>query len=221
LDLAAVPITLDWHSTRVEGAALKTKIKAKTTEVTAADISRLGCPVGDFFSGSFGAELDATLGSDGVIDASIAADMANSNLSIPMVRWSKASGVEGKVNASLKVVKGGRISVKDFMLDAGTLSASGEGGFDPQGTMLVWSEPYVSTRIPWLFNLRTDPYERASITSNTYWDWWLDHAFLLVPAQTYVGKFLATFEEFPPRQKAASFTIDQVMKQMQDAWSAN
>jgi arylsulfatase len=90
-----------------------------------------------------------------------------------------------------------------------------------EGTMLVWSEPYVSTRIPWLYNLRTDPYERASITSNTYWDWWLEHAFLLVPAQTYVAKFLATFEEFPPRQKAASFTIDQVMEQMEDAWSAN
>ena len=49
------------------------------------------------------------------------------------------------------------------------------------GTMSVWSEPYVQTRIPWLYNLRTDPYERASVTSNTYWDWWLDHAFLLVP----------------------------------------
>jgi arylsulfatase A-like enzyme len=90
-----------------------------------------------------------------------------------------------------------------------------------EGTMLVWSEPYVSTRIPWLFNLRTDPYERASITSNTYWDWWLERAFLLVPAQAYVGNFLATFKEFPPRQKAASFTIDQVMEQLQDAWSAN
>ena len=56
---------------------------------------------------------------------------------------------------------------------------------------------------------------RASITSNTYWDWWMDHAFLLVPAQGYVGKFLATFEEFPPRQKAASFTVDQVMKQLE------
>ena len=87
--------------------------------------------------------------------------------------------------------------------------------------MLVWSEPYVNTRIPWLYNLRTDPYERASITSNTYWDWWLEHAFLLVPAQTYTAEFLATFKEFPPRQKAASFTIDQVMEQMQDAWSAN
>jgi arylsulfatase len=82
------------------------------------------------------------------------------------------------------------------------------------GTMLVWSTPLVKTRIPWLFNLRTDPYERASITSNTYWDWYLDHAFLLVPAQAYVGKFLETFKEFPPRQKAASFTIDQVMEKL-------
>jgi arylsulfatase len=85
-----------------------------------------------------------------------------------------------------------------------------------QGTMLVWGEPLVNTRIPWLFNLRTDPYERASVTSNTYWDWWMDHAFLLVPAQGYVGKFLATFKEFPPRQEAASFTIDQVMKKLQE-----
>ena len=83
-----------------------------------------------------------------------------------------------------------------------------------QGTMLVWGEPYVQTRIPWLYNLRADPYERASITSNTYWDWWLDHAFLLVPAQEYVAKFLETFKEFPPRQKAASFTIDQVMEKL-------
>ena len=72
------------------------------------------------------------------------------------------------------------------------------------GTMAVWSEPYVQTRIPWLFNLRTDPYERASITSNTYWDCWLDHAFLLVPAQAYVAAFLATFAELPPRPTPAS-----------------
>jgi len=82
------------------------------------------------------------------------------------------------------------------------------------GTMLVWSEPYVNTRLPWLFNLRTDPYEKASITSNTYWDWYLDHVFLLVPAQAYVGQFLKTFEEFPPRQKAATFTINRVMERL-------
>jgi arylsulfatase len=83
------------------------------------------------------------------------------------------------------------------------------------GTMALWGEPFVKTRIPWLFNLRTDPYERASITSNTYWDWYIDHAFLLLATQGYVGKFLDTFKEFPPRQKAASFTIDQVMEMLQ------
>ncbi len=72
----------------------------------------------------------------------------------------------------------------------------------------------IPLRVPLMFNLRRDPYERAEITSNTYYDWLLDHAFLLVPAQAYVGRFLATFKEFPPRQKAASFSLDQVMEQL-------
>jgi arylsulfatase len=83
------------------------------------------------------------------------------------------------------------------------------------GTLQVWAEPFVRLRIPKLFNLRADPYERADVTSNTYWDWYLDHAFLLVPAQQYVGNFLATFKDYPPRQKAASFTIDQVLETLQ------
>jgi arylsulfatase len=83
------------------------------------------------------------------------------------------------------------------------------------GTLAVWGEPFVKTRIPWLYNLRTDPFERADITSNTYWDWYLDHAFLLVPAQQYVGQFLATFKDYPPRQKAASFSIDQALERLQ------
>lgn len=66
-----------------------------------------------------------------------------------------------------------------------------------------------------MFNLRRDPYERAYFTSNTYYDWLIDRVFFLVPAQKYVGKFLATFKEFPPRQKAASFSIDQVLQKMQ------
>ena len=82
------------------------------------------------------------------------------------------------------------------------------------GTLRVWSEPYTALRIPKLFNLRTDPYERADITSNTYYDWFLDHAFMMVPAQAYVGKFLGTFKEYPPRQKAASFTIDKAIEQL-------
>ncbi len=83
------------------------------------------------------------------------------------------------------------------------------------GTLAVWGEPFVRTRIPWLYNLRTDPYEKATGTSNTYWDWYLDHVYLLTPAQHYVADFLGTFKEFPPRQKAASFTIDQVMQRLQ------
>jgi arylsulfatase len=86
------------------------------------------------------------------------------------------------------------------------------------GTFQLWTEPFVSTRIPWMYNLRTDPYERASITSNTYWDWTIDHAFLLVPAQQYVADFLATFEEYPPRQKAASFTIDDVLEKLTNSF---
>ncbi len=82
------------------------------------------------------------------------------------------------------------------------------------GTLAVWGEPFVHTRIPWLYNLRTDPYERATVTSNTYWDWYLNHVYLLLPAQEYVAKFLGTFKDYPPRQKAASFTIDQVMEQL-------
>ena len=83
-----------------------------------------------------------------------------------------------------------------------------------RGTLLVWAEPFVHLRIPKIFNLRTDPYERADQTSNTYYDWLLDHAFLLVPAQSIVGDFLATFKEFPPRQKSASFTLDRVMEML-------
>lgn len=83
------------------------------------------------------------------------------------------------------------------------------------GTLQLWQEPMVVLRFPKLFNLRTDPYERADKTSNTYWDWVLDHVFLFIPVQKVVGDFLKTFVEFPPRQKAASFTIDQVMEKLQ------
>jgi arylsulfatase len=81
-------------------------------------------------------------------------------------------------------------------------------------TFRAWIEPWTELRVPLIFNLRRDPYERAYRTSNTYYDWMLDRAYLLVPAQAYVGDFLATFEEFPPRQKAASFSLGQVMEKM-------
>jgi arylsulfatase len=83
-----------------------------------------------------------------------------------------------------------------------------------EATLQAWAEPFVPLRVPLIFNLRRDPYERAQKTSNTYYDWLIDRAYLLVPAQTYVGRFLQTFQQFPPRQKAASFSLDQVMQQL-------
>jgi arylsulfatase A-like enzyme len=85
-----------------------------------------------------------------------------------------------------------------------------------RGTLRVWMEPFIALRIPLIFNLRRDPYEQAEFTSNTYYDWLLDRAFLLVPAQAYVAKFMATFKDYPPRQKAASFSLDQIMDKLSD-----
>jgi arylsulfatase len=85
------------------------------------------------------------------------------------------------------------------------------------GTMLVWANPFTALRLPKFFNLRTDPYERADITSNTYYDWLLDHAFLAVPAQAYVGQFLMTFKDYPQRQKAASFNLDEVFQKLKES----
>jgi len=87
---------------------------------------------------------------------------------------------------------------------------------DP-GTLGLWANPFTNLRVPKIFNLRTDPYERADITSNTYYDWLMDHVYLLVPAQAYVGQFLATFKEFPQRQKADSFNLDEVLRKMQES----
>jgi hypothetical protein len=84
------------------------------------------------------------------------------------------------------------------------------------GTMRVWAEPFVPLRLPKLYNLRTDPYERADITSNTYYDWLIDRGSIIFAAQSIVESFLATFKDFPPRQNAASFTIDQALEKMSE-----
>jgi len=80
-------------------------------------------------------------------------------------------------------------------------------GFD------VWREPMVALRAPNLYNLRTDPFERASEDATLFYAKWMaDRTFLLVPAQAIVGEFLKTFKDFPPRQKPASFSIDQALE---------
>jgi arylsulfatase len=84
-----------------------------------------------------------------------------------------------------------------------------------RGTLQLWAEPFVALRLPKLFNLRTDPFERADVTSNTYWDWVIQNGILVLSASVIVTQFLQTFEEFPPRQKAATFTIDQAIAKLE------
>ena len=76
----------------------------------------------------------------------------------------------------------------------------------------VWRDPFVKLRLPKLFDLRMDPFERADTDSNNYNDWMIRHAFVLMPAQAYAAKLLATFKDFPPRQKPAAFNLDEIMR---------
>ena len=81
----------------------------------------------------------------------------------------------------------------------------------------VWQDPFVTLRFPKIFNLRSDPFETADHEGMDYDRWRMEHTFLLVPAQQYVGKFLATFKEFPQRQKVGSFSLDQVLETLKTA----
>jgi arylsulfatase A-like enzyme len=83
------------------------------------------------------------------------------------------------------------------------------------GTLAVWRDPFTCLRGPTMFNLRMDPYERAEITSNTYNDFLLRRSFLVVPAQAADAESIATFKKFPPRQKPSSFSVDQIMEQLE------
>ena len=83
-----------------------------------------------------------------------------------------------------------------------------------EGTMGIWGNPFTVLRLPLIFNLRSDPYETATITSNTYYSWMMDRLFLLLPAQQYVANFLGTFKDFPPRMEAASFNLNKVLENM-------
>jgi arylsulfatase len=84
----------------------------------------------------------------------------------------------------------------------------------------VWAEPLVKLRLPLMFSLRRDPFERADFNSNVYWDWLMSHAFLLYGAQAIVAAQIENFVKYPPRQKAASFNLDSVMEQLAPAIKA-
>ncbi len=88
-----------------------------------------------------------------------------------------------------------------------------------KGTMEVWGEPFTRFRIPKLYNLRTDPYEFADVTSNSYWDWYIYHGYMILAAQRIAGAFADTFKEFPAIQRPNSFTIDDALRAMSEAAS--
>jgi arylsulfatase A-like enzyme len=84
----------------------------------------------------------------------------------------------------------------------------------------VWAEPMVKLRVPHIFSLRRDPFERADVNSNQYWNWVMDHVFLLYGAQALVAAQIDNFVKYPPRQKSASFNLDTVMQQLGPAIAA-
>ena len=113
-----------------------------------------------------------------------------------------------------------------YFTDDGSLSALRYGDWKIQFTEQrahgfdVWQEPLVVLRLPKLFNLRQDPFERAEHESIGYSRWRIDRVFVLVPAQAFVGRFLSTFQAFPPRQKPGTFSLDRVLESLQDAGGA-
>ncbi|MFV1858586.1 MAG: arylsulfatase [Anaerolineales bacterium] len=84
-------------------------------------------------------------------------------------------------------------------------------------TMQLWAEPFVDLRLPKVFNLRRDPFERADENSNSYWNWMVEHAFVIYPMQALAGEQLQSFLEFPPRQEPGAFNLDGVIAKMQEA----
>ena len=86
---------------------------------------------------------------------------------------------------------------------------------DAAGTFEVWQNPFRVLRVPYIFNLRTDPYERASITSNSYYNWEIWRTWALVPVQGIVRKFLSSFKDYPPRAAPASFTVGDALKKLE------
>jgi arylsulfatase A-like enzyme len=88
------------------------------------------------------------------------------------------------------------------------------------GTLAVWGEPFTALRLPKMYDLRADPFEQADITSNTYYDWELTQGYILLAGSTLTGEFLKTFKDFPPSQRAATFTIDQAMEKLRQSISS-
>ena len=86
-------------------------------------------------------------------------------------------------------------------------------------SLMCWLEPFVHLRAPKLFNLRRDPFERADENSNTYFDWYISHAYVIYAMQAVVAAEIEDFQKYPPRQKPASFNLDAVMAKLAESGS--
>ena len=80
----------------------------------------------------------------------------------------------------------------------------------------VWLQPFTALRAPKLFNLRSDPFERAEQEAGDYTKWFIEHVFLLVPAQAIVAQHLQSLQEFPPRQRPGSFSVQQALDKLME-----
>jgi len=137
LDLAGIPIALDLDGIRDDGGALTTNIKARAAAITPTDINRLGYSVDEYLAGSFAAELDATISPGGGIDFAVSTDLGNSGLSIAPLHWHKSPGKKSSASASGRMSEGRQLKVKNFNIEAGTLSARGEAAYDPVDSVLT------------------------------------------------------------------------------------
>ena len=86
--------------------------------------------------------------------------------------------------------------------------------------LACWFEPFIALRTPKIFNLRRDPFEQADENSNTYWDWVISHAYIIYLMQAVVAGQIEAYQKFPPRQKPASFNLDAVLRQLEEATSS-
>jgi len=82
--------------------------------------------------------------------------------------------------------------------------------------LALWLEPFVELRAPLIFNLRRDPFEKAQHNANTYYDWYIDRIFVIVPVTEMVGNFLMTFKDYPASQTAGSFNLTKMQKQIEE-----
>lgn len=85
----------------------------------------------------------------------------------------------------------------------------------------VWMEPWRELRVPLVENLRRDPFEKAQHNSNTYYDWLLDRAYVLVPIQQLAGNFLKTMQEYPPSQKPGAFNLSAIQETLESSIGGN